>query len=67
MATTWAAEYVLAEDTLGTLEPGKYADFAVLDKDFFAIPIEEIRDLQVIATGLNGEFVYDLYNLDGAN
>jgi predicted amidohydrolase YtcJ len=52
---------------VGTLEPGKYADFAVLDKDFFTIPIEEILDLQVIATGLNGEFVYDLYNLDGAN
>ena len=67
MATSWASEYMMAEDTVGTLEPGKYADFAVLEKDFFTIPIEEIRDLQVIATGLNGEFVYDLYNLDAAN
>jgi predicted amidohydrolase YtcJ len=67
MATTWASEYMMAEDTVGTLEPGKYADFAVLEKDFFTIPIEEILDLQVIATGLNGEFVYDLYNLDNAN
>jgi hypothetical protein len=58
---------MMAEDTVGTLEPGKYADFAVLEKDFFTIPIEEILDLQVIATGLNGEFVYDLYNLDNAN
>jgi len=59
MATTWAAEYVLAEDTLGTLEPGKFADFAVLDRDFFTIPVEEIRELQVLMTGLNGQIVYD--------
>ncbi len=59
MATTWAAEYVLAEDTLGTLEPGKYADFAVLNKDFFTIPVEEIRTLEVVMTGLNGEIVYE--------
>jgi predicted amidohydrolase YtcJ len=31
----------LAEDTVGTLEPGKYADFAVLEKDFFTSPVEE--------------------------
>jgi predicted amidohydrolase YtcJ len=59
MTTTWGSEYMLAEDTLGTLEPGKYADFAVLDKDFFTIPIEEIRDLKVVMTGLNGKIVYD--------
>ena len=38
MATTWASEYMLAEDTIGTLEAGKYADFAVLEKDFFQHP-----------------------------
>ncbi len=59
MATTWASEYMMAEDTIGTLEPGKYADFAVLDKDFFTIPIDQIRDLKVVLTGLGGEIVYD--------
>jgi predicted amidohydrolase YtcJ len=59
MATTWASEYMMAEDTIGTLEPGKYADFAVLDKDFFTIPVDEIRDLKVVLTGLGGEIVYD--------
>ncbi len=38
MVTTWASEYMLAEDTVGTLEPGKYADFAVLEEDFFSFP-----------------------------
>ncbi len=59
MATTWASEYMMAEDTIGTLEPGKYADFAVLDKDFFTIPIDQIRDLKVVLTGLGGEIIYD--------
>jgi predicted amidohydrolase YtcJ len=59
MATTWASEYMMAEDTVGTLEPGKFADFAVLDRDFFTIPVEDIPDLQVVMTGLGGEIVYD--------
>jgi hypothetical protein len=59
MATTWASEYMMAEDTVGTLEPGKFADFAVLDRDFFTIDVEEIPDLQVVMTGLGGEIVYD--------
>ena len=60
MVTTWGSEYMLAEDTIGTLEPGKYADFAVLEKDFFTIPMEEIRDgIPVVMTGLGGEIVHD--------
>jgi predicted amidohydrolase YtcJ len=59
MFTTWASEYMLAEDTIGTLEPGKYADFAVLDRDFFTLPIEDVRDVNVVMTGLNGKIVYD--------
>jgi len=67
MTTTWASEYMLAEDTLGTLEPGKYADFCVLDKDFFTVPIEEIRKLKVVMTGLAGKIVYDQDRLAGDN
>ena len=59
MTTTWASEYILAEDTLGTLEPGKYADFVVLEKDFFTVAVEEIPEMQVIMTGLSGQIVYD--------
>ncbi|MEE2823209.1 MAG: amidohydrolase family protein [Acidobacteriota bacterium] len=66
MATTWASEYMLAEDTIGTLEAGKYADFAVLNRDFFTIPIEEVPDIRVVMTGLNGELVWDGDQLSGS-
>jgi hypothetical protein len=59
MGTTWASEYMMAEDTIGTLEPGKYADFAVLDKDFFTIPVAEIPGVRSVMTGLSGKIVYD--------
>ena len=59
MATTWASEYMLAEDTVGTLEPGKYADFSVLDRDYFTIPIDDILNIENVMTGLSGEIVFD--------
>jgi predicted amidohydrolase YtcJ len=65
MATTWASEYMMAEDTLGTLESGKFADFAVLDRDFFTIPISEILDIEVVMTGLAGEIIYDPDQIGG--
>ena len=65
MVTTWGSEYMMAEDTIGTLEPGKFADFVVLDRDFFTIPVAEIPDVQVILTGLGGEIVFDDAQLAG--
>ena len=65
MATTWASEYMMAEDTLGTLESGKFADFSVLDRDFFTIPISAILDIEVVMTGLAGEIIYDPNQIGG--
>ncbi len=56
--TTWGAYYVLREDLLGTLEPGKYADFIVLDKDYLTIPEEEIPHLRVLMTVVGGKTVH---------
>jgi len=63
MGTTWASEYMMAEDTVGTLEPGKFADFAVLDRDYFTIPVDDIPSIGVVMTGLSGEILWD--NLSG--
>ena len=46
------------EAYLGTLEPGKFADMVVIDRDIFTIPEEEIMDIQVEKTYLAGKEVY---------
>lgn len=43
------------EDIRGTLRAGKQADFIVLDRDPFKIPRDEIKDLKVLETFIDGE------------
>lgn len=45
------------EDLLGSLEPGKKADFIVLDRDLFAIPSSEIWQAKAVETWVNGRRV----------
>jgi hypothetical protein len=54
MMTSWAARYVLRENVLGTLEPGKWADFIVLNKDYFDAPIDEVKDIYPLMTVVGG-------------
>jgi predicted amidohydrolase YtcJ len=55
MATTWAAHFVLKEDELGSLEPGKYADLVVYNKDYFSVPLEELPTVFPLMTVMGGE------------
>jgi predicted amidohydrolase YtcJ len=58
-AFTRAVAYVNhEEDVAGTLEPGKIADFAVLDQDLYAIPPNAIGDTSVALTIASGQVVY---------
>lgn len=59
MATRWAAEYVLRERTLGSLESGKWADLVVLDKDYFAVADDDIASIRAVMTMVSGKIVYD--------
>jgi predicted amidohydrolase YtcJ len=46
------------EDVAGTLEPGKVADFALLDQDLYAIPANAIGDTSVAVTIASGQVVH---------
>jgi len=59
MHTIWAAKVLGNETTIGSIEVGKYADLAVLDRDILSIPHDDIRKVSVVMTLLNGEVVYD--------
>lgn len=47
------------EGKKGSIRNGKYADFAVLDKDVFSVLEEEIKDIKVCMTVLDGKVVYE--------
>jgi predicted amidohydrolase YtcJ len=55
MWTTWAPRYMIKENDLGTLEVGKLADFVVLDKDYFTIPLPEIHKIKPQMTVVGGK------------
>lgn len=47
------------EDVRGSLEAGKLADFVVLDRDILECPPEEVAELKVLATYVEGEQVFE--------
>lgn len=56
--TIWAAYANFEEKQKGSLEPGKMADFVILDQDIMTIKPEAIRGVKVISTFLNGKKVF---------
>ena len=66
--TKWAARYTGEEDLLGTIEPGKLADVAVLDGDFFSVPEDQMfEQLPVVMTIVGGKIVYQTTNKTPSN
>lgn len=56
--TLWAAYTTFEEDSRGSIEVGKKADFVVLDSDIMKAPENVLRDVEVVRTVINGETVY---------
>ena len=57
MWTSWASEYVLKEDKLGTLEEGKFADLIILDRDYFTVPVDDLLKIRVPMTMVGGKIM----------
>jgi predicted amidohydrolase YtcJ len=46
------------EDTLGSLVPGKRADYVILSQDIMSVGADKIMDTKVLATALDGRVVF---------
>lgn len=47
------------ENRKGTLEPGKLADFVVINKNILKVKLEEIKDLKILKTFVGGKKMFD--------
>jgi predicted amidohydrolase YtcJ len=56
--TTGAAYAESREQELGSISPGKYADFIVPDRDIFTCDPMAIKDTAIVMTIIGGEMVY---------
>lgn len=60
--TTLSAYSGREEHLKGSLQLGKLADIVILDRDLFAIAPDQIRDIKVEMTIVNGKVVYRRQN-----
>ena len=56
--TLWPAYAAFQEKEMGSLTPGKYADFVLLDQDIMRVPAELVLKTNVVATYIGGKEVY---------
>jgi predicted amidohydrolase YtcJ len=52
------------EDQLGTLEVGRLGDVAVLDRDYFSVPDDRLRQTSSVLTVLGGAIVHSTGKVD---
>ena len=56
--TVGSAWFCFDETRRGTLENGKLADFAILDRDFMSVPVEQIGATASLLTVVGGKLIY---------
>ncbi|MGZ4090963.1 MAG: amidohydrolase family protein, partial [Bacteroidia bacterium] len=56
--TIWAAYSNFEEKEKGSLEPGKWADFIILDTDLMKCEEDKVLKTKVLSTFISGEEVY---------
>ena len=57
MWTSWASEYILKEDKLGTLKEGKLADLVIMDRDYFTVPVDDLLKIRTPMTMVGGKII----------
>ena len=57
--TIWAAHANFFERAIGSIAVGKYADFAIVDRDWMTVPMEAIMQTRILATYSAGRQVFD--------
>jgi hypothetical protein len=58
MYTIGSAWFSHDEEERGSIEPGKFADLAVLSSDYMTVPVEQISGIESVLTMLDGKIVY---------
>ena len=53
------AYLLFRENDLGSIQPGRFADMVVIDKDYLTVPAEQIKDIKSVLTIAGGRVVYD--------
>ena len=56
--TIWAAYAAFEEKIKGSIQPGKLADFVVIDRDYMNCGESEIKDIRALQTVVGGKLVY---------
>jgi predicted amidohydrolase YtcJ len=56
--TSEAAWQLFSDHEIGSLEPGKFADMVILDRDPRDVPPDEIRNIRVLETWMDGRQVF---------
>jgi len=57
--TIWPAYAAFQEQLMGSITPGKLADFVILDRDIMTVPEKDILGTSVLATYIGGKAVYE--------
>jgi len=56
--TSWAARQLFLEDKIGSIELGKRADLGIWDRDLYAVPTADLKDMKCEMTIFDGQIVY---------